>query len=56
VIESEFEARAVTQGSEGTYRVVYGLEGALREVPIRIVYRPNFWFDAETVLPDPSLD
>jgi hypothetical protein len=52
VIESEFEARAATKGIGSTYRIVYGTHGALREVPVRVVYRPNFWFEAEIVLAD----
>jgi len=50
VISSEFEAREAAKPKGETFRVVYGTEGALREVPIRIVYRPNFWFEAEVVL------
>jgi hypothetical protein len=52
VIESEFEARSAQKSSGATYRIVYGTEGALREVPVRAVYRPNWWFEAEVVLAD----
>lgn len=52
VIESEFHAKAATKSKGDTFRVVYGTEGALREVPLRIVYRPNWWFEAEVVLAD----
>jgi hypothetical protein len=50
VIQSEFEARPAAEPKGETFRVVYGTDGALREVPIRIVYRANFWFEAEVVL------
>jgi hypothetical protein len=52
VINSEFEARVATQPEGEIFRVVYGTDGALREVPIKLVYRPNFWFEAEVVLVD----
>ncbi len=50
VIQSEFEARVATAPKGETFRVLYGTEGSLRDVPIRIQYRPNWWFEAEVVL------
>ncbi len=50
VIESEFDARQAGKGSGSRYRLVYGTEGELREVPVRIVYRPKWWFEAELVM------
>ena len=53
VIESEFETRAEANGDGAvTCRVVYATQGALREVPVQIVYRPKWWFEAEIVLVD----
>lgn len=54
VIETEFEARSAARSSGERYRVVYGTEGVLREVPVQAVYRPNWWFEAEIVLADPA--
>jgi hypothetical protein len=50
VIESEFQARSRAGGDGSTYRIAYGTEGSLTEVPVRIVYRPKWWFEAELVL------
>jgi hypothetical protein len=47
-----FETRDVAAGTGDRYRIVYGTRGELREVPVRIVYRPNWWFEAEAVLAD----
>lgn len=53
VIESVFEARSRVDGRGGVFKVVYGASGPLKEIPVRIVYRPNWWFEAEVVLSDP---
>lgn len=50
LVESEFEVREVASGKTESYRVIYGTEGALRGVPVRAVYRPTWWFEAELVL------
>jgi len=50
VIESEFITRRRGDHRPTKYRVVYGASGPLREVPIRAVYRPYWWFEAEVVL------
>lgn len=50
VINSEFEARLADQPKGEAFRVWYGTEDPLREVPIKMVYRPNFWFEAEMAL------
>lgn len=50
VIESEFDARQVGKDKGSRYRLVYGTEGELREVPVRIVYRPKWWFEADLVM------
>jgi hypothetical protein len=31
---------------------VYGADGDLKGVPLRIVFRPRWWFEAELVLDD----
>jgi len=54
VIDSQFEARQRGKGGGAKFRLVYGTAGDLREVPVRIVYRPKWWFEADLVLlPDP---
>ncbi|HOC19097.1 MAG TPA: glycosyltransferase family 39 protein [Vicinamibacterales bacterium] len=50
LIESEFQAKARSGGGGSKFKLAYGTEGPLREVPIRIVYRPKWWFEAEMVL------
>ena len=50
VIDTWFRTRKRTSGSTSLYRVVYGTDGDLREVPVRIVYRPKWWFEAEMTL------
>jgi hypothetical protein len=49
VIESEFITRRRGDARPTKYRVLYGARGPLREVPIRAVYRPYWWFEAEVV-------
>ncbi len=49
-LDSEFEIRnRTTRGTTG-FRLTYATEGALAEVPVRIVYRPRWWFEAELTL------
>ncbi|HSK11239.1 MAG TPA: hypothetical protein VK911_16770 [Vicinamibacterales bacterium] len=56
VIDSEFRTRSRDGGGGSKYRIVYGTEGPWREVPVRIVYRPKWWFEAEMVLTDVHYD
>jgi hypothetical protein len=52
-LESEFEVR--TAGRSGSrFRMTYETEGALCGVPLRIVYRPKWWFEAELVIQLPG--
>lgn len=46
-IETEFENRNRRTGKTSTFRILFGTSGRLREIPIRIVYRPRWWFEAE---------
>jgi hypothetical protein len=50
VIESRFQTRKVTTGSTSSFTITYGTRGPMREVPIRILYRPRWWFEAELQL------
>lgn len=47
LIESEFEVRNPATQRRSTFRMTYGTEGAFAAVPIRIVYRPRWWFEVE---------
>ena len=53
VIDTEFEVRTAPTRSGESFRVVYGTNGSLREVPIYIEYRPHWWFELAMVLIDP---
>ena len=53
VIDTEFEVRTAPTRDGESFHVVYGTDGALREVPVYIQYRPNWWFQLEMVLVDP---
>jgi hypothetical protein len=52
VIESQFEARNSRTGNISKFRLTYGTEGQIREVPISIVYQPRWWLEAELKLED----
>ncbi len=46
-VESDFEIRNRTTGNTTGFRLVYATEGPVAGVPLRIVYRPRWWFEAE---------
>lgn len=54
VLESHFQTIKVATGSNSVFSITYGTKGQTREVPIRIVYRPRWWFEAELQLTDQS--
>ncbi len=49
-IESDFEIRNCETGNTTGFRLVYGTDGSTAGVPLRIVYRPRWWFEAELTL------
>lgn len=49
-IESELEIRNRATGSATRFRLQYPTDGPLAEVPVRAVYRPRWWFEAELTL------
>lgn len=49
-VESEFEVRNRATGSTTKFGLIYATDGPLAEVPVRIVYRPRWYFEAELVL------
>jgi hypothetical protein len=53
VIDTEFEVRTAPNRRGESFRVIYGTDGALREVPVYIEYRPHWWFELAMVLVDP---
>jgi hypothetical protein len=50
VVETRFQTRKLSNGSTSAFSVAYGINDPFREVPIRIVYRPRWWFEAELQL------
>jgi hypothetical protein len=55
VIRGTFETRNARTGKETSFRLEYGTEGDLKAVPVRIVFRPKWWFEAELLLDDQPL-
>lgn len=50
LIRSEFETRNLTSGEMSRFSITYGSQPPLSEIPVRIVYRPRWWFEAELLL------
>jgi len=50
VIRGEFESRDRTSGSKTRFEILYGTEGALKAVPVHIVYHPRWWLRVELFL------
>jgi hypothetical protein len=50
LLSADFEVRNTTGGSKEQFSVVYGVDGAIEEVPIYIAYQPRWWFKAELLL------
>jgi hypothetical protein len=55
VIHAELETTNLSTGGQTPFRLVYGVDGDLRGVPLRIVFRPRWWFEAELVLDDSAV-
>jgi len=49
-LESEFRIRNRARGDKTTFRLAYATDGPLAGIPVRIVYRPRWWFEAELTL------
>ncbi len=54
VIESWFAVRNRATGETTGFGITYGTRGAVAEIPLRIVYRPRWWFEAELRLDGPG--
>jgi hypothetical protein len=50
VILGKLETRNTVTGKETSFRLEYGTSGDLKAVPMRIVFRPKWWFEAELLL------
>jgi hypothetical protein len=49
-IESEFESRNLRTEATSSFTITFGTQAPLAETPIRIIYRPRWWFEAELLL------
>jgi hypothetical protein len=50
VIKSEFESHNLKTGELSRFSIAYGSQPPFTETPIRIVYRPRWWFEVELLL------
>lgn len=50
LIESRFETRNKETGKTTKFTVIYGTEGPLNGIPVKIVYQPRWWFKAELLM------
>ena len=54
LIESEFETRNLSTGHKSKFKITYGIRDAMAGIPVRITYRPRWWFEAEMLLDSES--
>ncbi|MBI4909539.1 MAG: hypothetical protein HY820_38330 [Acidobacteria bacterium] len=47
LLESEFVVRNHTTRRRTEFRLLYGVTPPLAGIPVRVVFRPNWWFEAE---------
>jgi hypothetical protein len=50
LLESDFEARNLSNGRCSNFSITYGTQDPIIGIPVRIVYRPRWWFEAEMLL------
>lgn len=50
LLESALETRNLTNGQRSNFSITYGIQEPIDGVPVRIVYRPRWWFEAEMLL------
>ncbi|MND08395.1 hypothetical protein D3C83_309720 [compost metagenome] len=56
MVDGRFELRNHATGDKTSLQMAYGTAGSIRDVPVRIVFRPRWWMEAELLLdqsPDP---
>lgn len=51
-LDAEFEILNRSTRNKTKFSIVYGRSGALAGVPLKIVFRPKWWFEAELLLED----
>jgi hypothetical protein len=49
-VESEFEVHNRATGKNSGFRLTYPTEGTMSGIPVRMVYRPRWWLEAELTL------
>ena len=49
-LDTEFRIRNRATANKSGFRLTYPIEGPLAGIPVRIVYRPRWWFEAELTL------
>lgn len=54
VVESEFESQNTITGKTFIFSIAYATGDSNSEIPIRIVYRPRWWFEVELILEEPN--
>jgi hypothetical protein len=50
LLESKFETRNLSTGHSSEFSITYGIQDPIAGIPVRIVYRPRWWFEAEMLL------
>jgi hypothetical protein len=50
LLESAFEARNLSNRQVSDFSITYGIQQPIDGIPVRIVYRPRWWFEAEMLL------
>jgi hypothetical protein len=50
VVDGRFQVRNRRTHDVTRFQLAFGASGALREVPVRIVFRPRWWLEAELLL------
>jgi hypothetical protein len=50
VVDARFQVKDRQTKSETKFRVVYGTSGDLRQIPVRVVFRPRWWMEIELEL------
>ncbi len=50
LLESTFQTRNLANGQLSHFSITYGIQDPIDGVPVRIVYRPRWWFEAEMLL------
>lgn len=50
LLESAFQARNLSNGQLSNFSITYGIQNPIDGIPVRIVYRPRWWFEAEMLL------